>query len=139
MQFHNSEDERKKYNNDELITHPDLIIGSKDSVEKVKRFFRTKLKMENKVMDANLLAKKATRANTVRVTIKQEIQKFPIPNQIKATEETPIECENLYINDNLTLYNHKILIGMKTKGRTSTRENYPFKSIYTTMGVYIAR
>ena len=130
LEFDSSEDERKKYSNDVLITHPDLNIGSEDAVEKVKRFFRTKLKMENRVMDANLLAKKATRANTVRVTLSNRRYKsFLFQTRKKLREETPIECENLYINDHLTPYNHKILIGLKNKRRTFTRENDPFKSI----------
>ena len=83
-------------------------------------------------MDANLQAKKATRANTVRVTLSNRRYKsFLFQTRKKLREETPIECENLYINDHLTLYNHKILIGLKTKRRTFSRENDPFKSIYT--------
>ena len=95
---------------------------------------RRKLKMENREIDANMIIKKAPRTNTVRITFSNpQFKKFIFKSRKNVRDTNPNEVKELYINDHLTGYNHKILMNLKTNRKKYT-ENDPFKSIYSHEG-----
>ena len=64
LEYAVSEEERKKRFLQVSITHPSLDLTTGDSNECIKRFLSCTMKMENRVIDQNLQARKISRPNT---------------------------------------------------------------------------
>ena len=135
LEFLSSEVERKKRMLEVIITHPTLDKNCENLVDHVKHFLSTEMKMDRRNIDANLQAKKSPKQNTVIVIFSQRRFKlFLYSAKKKMREVSDDSYVGLYINDNLTSYNFKILMELKSKRKSYVQSEDPFISIYSFEG-----
>ena len=139
LEFLSSEDERKKRLLHSTITHPNINKNSENLKNHVINFFETTMQMERRIVDLNLQAKKGHRDNTVIVIFSDKRYK-PLMYQAKKAlrQNNSPEYHGLFINDDLTSFNFKILMDLKNHRKSIERNEDPFTSIYTRDGrIYI--
>ena len=139
LEFFNSEEERKKRSLEVCFTHPNIQTSSVNVSEQLGSLLRDTLKLESHQFDANLRVRKSKRDNTVIVTFShQRFKSFAY----RARKKLRVEGEDvvdLYLNDNLTSYNHKILMELKKKRKIFARSDDPFSTIYSFEGKVFAK
>ena len=136
LEYMASEEERKKRVLEVTITHPTIDTNKTDLDKHAKDFFETQMKMERRSVDANLAARKVSRANTLLIRFSDRRYKaFVYSAKKELREENPQLTENLYVNDNLTTYNFKLLMDLK-KMRKRRREEgkRTFEVVYSRDG-----
>ena len=135
LEFQNSEDERRNNSSQVLITHSSLNKDSENPVDHVKIFLRSKIRMENREIDANMTVRRAQRENTFRITFSHpRFKGFLYKAKKNLRLQNDAETAELYINDHLTALNYQILMGLKKKRKTYSENTDPFKSLYTHNG-----
>ena len=139
LEFLSSEDERKKRLLHSTITHPNLNKNSDDLKNHVINFFETTMQMERRIVDLDLQAKKGYRDNTVTVIFSDKRYKIFMYQAKKALRQNNCpEYNGLFINDDLTSFNYKILMDLKNYRKSIGRNEDPFTSIYTRDGrIYV--
>lgn len=130
LEYLNSENDRKKRSLEVSLTDPSIDI-SENLMQKVENIFSNRLKMTRREIDANLNVRKARRENTVIVTFSQSRFKNFVFKARKRLREKNEPVTGLFLNDNLTSYNHKILMELKRKRKNYSQVNDPFSSIYS--------
>lgn len=138
LEYLSSEEERKKRSLEVLITDPSITDNATNLQELTQKLFTDKLKMTSRELDSQFLVRKANRSNTVIVKFSNHRFKkfmFTARKNLRATNSSP---PNMYLNDHLTPYNHKILMELKKRRKMCSSGADPFKSIYTFDGrVYV--
>ena len=131
LEYISSEEERKKRSLEVSVTDPSINIGSNNLSQQIEKLFTDKLKMERREIDSRLLVRKAKRTNTAIVSFSdQRFKKFAFRARKKIREENESPTD-LFLNDNLTPYNHKILMELKKRRKTFNDDTDPFISIYS--------
>ena len=133
LEYSSSEVERRKRNLELLITHPSLENTSENLENHVQLFLSSKLKLENRLIDANLKAYKTNRENCVKIVLSDlKFKRFLFTAKKKLREESIQETEGLYIGENLTSFNYEILKKLKlerTKRHGNNQQN--FDTVYS--------
>ena len=122
------------------ITHPTINNNEANLQQSFKRMCESDLNMERRDIDANMMVKKVTRENTVLVTFSHRRFKISLFKAKKLIRTNNVSfSSDLYINENLTSYNFKLLMQLKREKRLRTEQNKPsFETVYTFEGkVYV--
>ena len=141
LEFHSSEEERKRRLLQVTITHPNIDHKNPDS-SVISDILRNHLKMERREIDANMRIAKFSRANTVLLCLSHKRFKiFLFKSRKKLRDSNPAEPNNLYLNEHLTTSNHQILMSLKKSKKLRLDEGLPtFASVYTFEGkVYVKK
>ena len=135
LEFLNSEEERKKRILHASITHPTLNKNHDDLHAHVKSFFESTLQMDSRHIDSNFQARKGHNENNVIVSFSNKRFKIFMYDAKKLLRQSNSPAyQNLFINDDLTPYNFRILMDLKNYRKSIRRANDPFRSIYTRDG-----
>ena len=137
LEYAKSEEDRRKRSLEILITEPSLENAS-NLHENINILFSDKLQMERREIDSRMQVRKAKRANTAVITFSDiRFKKFAFRAR-KKLNEVSNSPSDIFLNDNLTPYNHKILMDLKKTRKSFNQDSDPFKSIYTFDGrVYV--
>ena len=141
LEYQASEQEREKRNCQVTISHPKIETSSADLTNHIKNFMETDLKMDIREVDVNMTVRKI-RDKTVLVNFSSKRYKgfiFSSRKNLRSNSE-PITNE-LYINENLTPYNFKLLKTLKEekKRRISAENEIKIDSVYTFEGKVFAK
>ena len=142
LEYVHSEEERKKRNLDVSITHPELNTSAEDLNKHGREFLLNHMRMENREIDSNMVIKKSSRDNTISISFSNiRFKRFIFAARKKLRADYPPNCENLYLNENITSYNFSILKKLKTEKKRCLENNLPcFEVLYTFEGrVYIKK
>ena len=132
LEFATSEHERKSRMLEVSLTHPDIDQNNENLNEHIKSFFVEKLKMENRTIDTDFSVKKLPRNNTVMVTFSEMKFKRFLFSARKKIFQLGQPSSELYVNENLTTYNFKMLKTLKMEKKRRSDENLPgFDSVYS--------
>ena len=136
VEFLTSEDERKRRLLEVTITHPDIDKDANQLDEHIKKFLTSKIKMNEREIDANLKAFKSARDKTTKVIFSHiRFKKFLFAARRKMFLDDRDACQNLYINENLTPYNYDILKTLKREKKRREENNEPnLDAVYTFEG-----
>ena len=135
-----SEEERKRRQLEIVVTHPSLNNESENLTGQVKTFLSSHMKMEPRLIDANLKAFKSRRQNSVKIVLSDTKFKRFIFSAKKDLRENHTELTNdLYVNENLTAHNYDLLKKLKTEKKRRADENLEnFERIYSFEGkIYV--
>ena len=118
LEYLGSEEERKKRTLEVSLSHPQLDSSNSDLGSSVKNFLSQKLKMANREIDANMLVQKTRRNNCVILTLSDKRYKLFLFHAKKSLRQSNDEvCDDLFICDNLTSYNYKMMKTLKQRRR----------------------
>ena len=132
LEFATSEEERKKRLLEVSVTHPNIDTNAQNLTEHVRNFFQSVLKLPTRELDNSIQVKKSNRNNTVMVSFSHRRYKGFMYRAKKSLKEANCsDYEGLYINDNLTTYNFKMLMELKDNRKRYTAAEDPFISTYT--------
>ena len=136
LEYKTSETERAARLLDISITHPSLDNTRGEMVAHVQNFLSVTLKMDNREIDANLQVKKVPRPNTVLIRVSHtRFKRFIYTARKKLRQEDESSTNDLYINDDLTNYNYKILKQLKAEKRRRQEQHLPnFNYVYSFEG-----
>ena len=142
LEYISSETERNKRSLQVTITHPTINNNEANLQQSIKRMCESDLNMERRDIDANMMVKKVTRENTVLITFshrRYKINLFKAKKLIRTSNAS--FSSDLYINENLTTYNFKLLMQLKREKNLRREQNKPsFETVYTFEGkVYVKR
>ena len=131
LEFQNSEEERKKRTLEATITHPDIDVSHTNLSQHLKGIMQNKLKMEQRLIDANMTVRKTTRQNTVLIRFSHSrFKRFLFRAKKDLRENENPVSEVLFINDNLSNYNFQILMSLKHARKRCVSGSDPIKSVY---------
>ena len=136
LEYTTSEQERNKRLLQITVKHPQLNSSSLDLAEHSRNFFRSKLKMPNREIDANLIARKSPKDNKVIITFSDKrFKTFIFKARKKIRDKNQEETDGLFINDHLTTFNYKLLNDLKSERTRRSNEGLPnYEVIYTFNG-----
>ena len=138
LEYLNSEEDRKKRFLEICFTHPSFQSSSSNIPhEQLNDVLKTTLQLENREIDANIRVRKSKRENTLIATFShQRFKQFVYRARKKI--RTNGNDSNFYLNDNLTSYNHGILMKLKRDRKSYPNTSDPYSSIYSFEGkVYV--
>ena len=136
LEYIASEEERRNRLNQISITHSSLDSSSDSLNSDMKNFLKRIMKLDEDSIDDNLICRKTSKPNTVIVTFSQRKFKLGLFRSKKTMRlEGSSSYKDLYINDNLTPYNFKLLMSIKSeRTRRSNGDLKSFDTIYTHEG-----
>ena len=140
LEYFASEQEREKRICELTITHPSFSkFTSNDFMGQLKNFFDKDLRMENREIDANMTGRKI-KENTVLLQFSDRRFKgflFSARKRLRNAQNSI--CKDLFINENLTPFNFKILKNLKNENkRRNSNGSGKFGNVYSFEGkVYV--
>ena len=150
LEFISSENERRNRLLHVTLTHPSIDPEHTDLKLHVREFLTTTLQMASREIDANMIAQKTPRPNTIQLKLSdRRFKNFlfaarkKLRNLGSSTHGTPgatTENDELYINENLTTYNYLMLKKLKEEKRArATNGSANFYAVYTFEGKVFAK
>ena len=124
------------------ISDPTINPNAENLLQHAKDFLLNKMKMDNRMMDANVFVKKTGRPNTILLTFSDKRFKRFLYIARKNLRNSNVEsCRELYINEDLTSYNFALLMKLKRERKRRIAQNLAgFESVYTFEGkVFVKR
>ena len=120
------------------FTHPSFQSSSSNIPhEQLNDVLKTTLQLENREIDANIRVRKSKRENTLIATFSHQRFKQFVYRARKKIRANGNDL-NFYLNDNLTSYNHGILMKLKRDRKSYPNTSDPYSSIYSFEGkVYV--
>ena len=139
LEFLSSEDERKKRILEAVVTDPDVSEDSSDLKGDITNIFSRKLGMKNRELDANMKVFRTNRQKTVRVILSDvRYKRFLYAARKKTRSGNNDAAKDLFIGENLTSYNYKILKMLKEeKKKREESQNLSFDSVYSLRVAFI--
>ena len=136
LEYLSSEENRKKRILEVTITHPDINKDTSDLKAHVREFLSNQLDLENREFDENMKVFKARRVNSLKIAFSDiRFKKFMYSARKKKLTENPSSLSNLYISENLTSYNFRLLRSLKEeKKRRNDNNETNFDSVYSFEG-----
>ena len=143
LEYISSEEARKNRLIQISLTNPSFVnVSVNDLQTRTRDFFINVLRMSDREIDANFNVQKTKKENTVIVILSDKrFKKFIYVAKKKIRHELPETLDNIYINDNLTAYNHSLLMSLKRDRTIRRNEGRPtFDTVYTFEGkVFVKR
>ena len=142
LEYFASEQEREKRICELTITHSSFsAFTATNLLGQLKTFFEKDLHMDNREIDANMTARRI-RDNTILLHLSNRRFKgflFSARKRLR-TAGNPI-CNDLFLNENLTPFNFKLLKTLKNENKTRISNGTgKFGNVYTFEGrVYVKR
>ena len=136
LEYMTSEDERKNRLLHVTITHPQLEPNNPNLIDHTKQFLNNVLKMEPRTIDANMQVNKCSRNNTIIIILSHRRYKaFLYSARKNLRQENVNSNQDLFVNDNLTSYNFRILMKLKNERKIRIENGKKcFASVYTYEG-----
>ena len=142
LEFLASETERKTRLRQITLTHPEINMVDGNLDERVKVFLTDKMGLSSRELDTNMIVRKTNRNNTALLTVSDtRFKTFLYRARTKLRSAKAALSTDLYLNDNLTSYNFKILMDLKRDRKRRKSDNMPhLESIYSFDGkVYVKK
>ena len=144
LEYLNSEEERKSRIKQIFITHPSIKNEDPNLESQAAQFLSQQLNMDRREIDANMVINKSSRDHTLLLNLSDIRFKKSIYGARKRIFQAQQNAETrngLYINENLTSYNFKLLMSLKRERKERVSLNKPvFQSVYTYEGkVYVIK
>ena len=141
LEYAASEEERRRRQLEVSVSHPSLDNTSSDLSLHTKSFLKNSMKMEDREIDNVLLARKASRRNTVIIKFSHlRFKKFIYTAKKTLRSNGAAISHDLFVNDNLTSYNFSLLMALKKQRKTLEESgNQCISSVYSFDGKVFAR
>ena len=136
LEFVTSEETRKSRTLQVTLTHPQIDKSHENFPVHIKNFLETKLNLERRKIDTNMIIGKGQRENTAQITFShRRFKLFLFTARKQLVENDEEERKKLFINDNLTNLNFSIIMKLKELRKNRQASKLPcFESVYTFEG-----